>query len=256
MDPSSALPRYPVYIPTKGRAKICTTPKFLVEDGVPFRMVVEPQEHAEYAAIFGAERLLTLPFSDRGHCEARNWIKAHAKAEGHHRHWQLDDNIISIMQMVKGKRKRCPSGWAFSKCEDLVDRYTNVAVIGLKHQAFIDDVPLILNRQTYSCFCVLSDLDVNWRHIPADPDFALQLLKAGWCTMLVQAFVMQKVRSEKMPGGCTPYYVGNGRLLNAQWMRSTWPGLVTIARKHGVPKARIHPRIWRSFPQRPIKKAP
>ena len=38
------LPKYPVYVISKGRADNCLTPKFLIQDEVPFFLVVEPQE--------------------------------------------------------------------------------------------------------------------------------------------------------------------------------------------------------------------
>ena len=81
------LPRYPIYIPSKGRAAKFLTAKVLMRDDVPFVAVVEPQEAAGYAAVVGTERLLVLPFRDRGSViPARNFIKDHATAEGHARH--------------------------------------------------------------------------------------------------------------------------------------------------------------------------
>src|ERR1041384_1064262 len=96
------LPRYPIYIPSKGRYDVCMTAQFLQKDRVPFTLVVEPQEAHLYAAHFGAERLLILPWSGddatrRAFCQerqienggliaARNWIKEHSIAAGYARH--------------------------------------------------------------------------------------------------------------------------------------------------------------------------
>lgn len=102
------LPRYPVYVPSKGRADHCLTAKFLIEDDVPFHLVVEPQERDIYAARFGEERILILPFSNRGSVvPARNWIKHHAAQAGYEYHWQLDDNIRGVLRWYKGKRIPC-----------------------------------------------------------------------------------------------------------------------------------------------------
>lgn len=63
---SAETPRYPVYIPPKGRFDQCLTAISLARDGVPFRLVVEPQERSEYEQRFGRRRVLVLPFSNRG----------------------------------------------------------------------------------------------------------------------------------------------------------------------------------------------
>ena len=69
-------PSYPVYIISKGRAGRCLTARELSAMRVPFRVVVEPQEVDDYAAVVGRERLLVLPFSNlgKGSTPARNWV--------------------------------------------------------------------------------------------------------------------------------------------------------------------------------------
>jgi hypothetical protein len=49
------LPRYPIYIPSKGGADNCLTAKVLLRDKVPFFLVVEPQEVEAYQRNFPAE---------------------------------------------------------------------------------------------------------------------------------------------------------------------------------------------------------
>ena len=94
-------PRYPVYVPSKGRYEDCLTAKFLIEDAVPFYLVVEPQEYDEYALRYGEEHVLALPFSNLGSViPARNWIKDHSSEAGYLRHWQLDDNISGDASLV------------------------------------------------------------------------------------------------------------------------------------------------------------
>jgi hypothetical protein len=43
-------PKYPIYIISKGRATKCITARELTEMNVPFTLVVEPQERAQYQA--------------------------------------------------------------------------------------------------------------------------------------------------------------------------------------------------------------
>src|SRR5215216_4066953 len=98
-------PVHPVYIPSKSRAAIATTPRALDRLGVPYRLVVEEQQHAEYRDHFPASKLLILDpcyqetydtFDDLGREKslgpgpARNFAWDHAASEGATWHWVMD----------------------------------------------------------------------------------------------------------------------------------------------------------------------
>ena len=87
--------RYPIYILSKGRSDSCITMKALDLLGVPYRVAVEEHEVSKYAAVLGKEKIIALPFSNHsmGGGPARNYIWEHSIAEGHERHWILDDNL-------------------------------------------------------------------------------------------------------------------------------------------------------------------
>ena len=222
MDSGRAVPRYPVYIPSKGRWDRCLTAKFLTEDGVPFHLVVEPQERDKYAAVFGSECLLVLPFRDQGSViPARNWIREHASAAGYLRHWQLDDNIKMMRRVWQGVRIRCPAGAAMAASEDFIDRYENVAVAGLAYTMFYIPnkiPPFYRNVHVYSCTLMLNSLPYRWRgRYNEDTDLCLQALSGGWCTILINAFTIDKIRTMAMAGGNTSaLYGGDGRLKMAR----------------------------------------
>lgn len=245
------MPRYPVYVPSKGRHDRCLTAKFLVEDGVPFRLVVEPQERSTYVALFGEERVLTLPFRDLGSSiPARNWIKEHAVAEGHARHWQLDDNIRRMMRVYRKKRLYCRAGVALAVVEDFVDRYENVAIAGLNYYFFaVHDIPpFYVNHRVYSCALVLNSLPHRWRgRYNEDTDMCLQVLADGWCTVLVNAFLVRKMWTMTMRGGNTDeLYQGDGRLRMARSLERMWPGVVRTGRRWRRPQHRVYDE-WRRF---------
>ena len=129
---SQVLPKYPIYIPSKGRYESGYTAKFLLEDRVPFYLVVEEQERDEYAKRYGADHVLVLPFSNKGTVVAsRNWIKDHATKNGFARHWQLDDNMTWIGRRWRTRRIRCSAGVGLRAVEDFADRYENVAIAGM-----------------------------------------------------------------------------------------------------------------------------
>lgn len=241
------LPRYPIYVPSKGRHDVNLTARFLRRDGVPFRLVVEPQERDAYASAWGDENVLVLPFSNLGlgSIPARNWIWEHAKESGVPRHWVLDDNIRNVRRWWKGKRIVCDAGPALAITEDFVDRYENVAIAGLNYSMFAyatgrkGKAPFHLNAHVYSCMLILTSLPQRWRgRYNEDVDLCLQVLTHGWCTILLNVFLIEKMRTMTMKGGNTSeLYQGDGRLKMARSLERMWPGgVVKTTRKFGRPQ--------------------
>jgi len=257
--PASILPRYPIYIPSKGRANKCFTAQFLMADGVSFRLVVEETEQDDYANRFGAERLLVLPFKDQGSViPTRNWIKAHSAEEGYERHWQLDDNIRHIMRWNDGWRIRCEAGPAIAAVEDFTDRYENVAISGMNYVMFGvgPAKPFILNCRVYSCSLILNSIPHEWRgRYNEDADICLQVLADGWCTVLVNAFLVKKIKTMVIKGGNTDeIYQGDGRAKMARSLERMWPGVVKTKRRFGRPQHHIFDG-WKRF-DTPLKLKP
>lgn len=254
------LPRYPIYIPSKGRSDKCLTAKFLVRDGVPFFLVVEPQEAEAYRARFGAECVLVLPFSNLGlgSIPARNWIKDHSIAAGFARHWQIDDNISGIWRKWRGRRLYCAAGVGLAATEDFVDRYENVAIAGLNYVMFAMDTkkPFVLNAHVYSCTLVLNSTPHRWRgRYNEDTDMCLQVLSDGWCTVQMNAFLVQKLGTMTVKGGNTDaLYKGDGRLKMARSLERLWPGVVETKRRFDRPQHVIK-HAWRHF-DTPLKLKP
>jgi hypothetical protein len=256
------MPRYPVYIPSKGRFANCLTAQLFAGDGVPFHLVVEPQEADEYAARFGADRVLILPFSNPGSViPARNWIKDHATAAGHQRHWQFDDNIHRFLRRWEGdKRIPCDAGVVLAVVEDFTDRYENIAISGLEYEMFLpnsrDFPPFSLNCRVYSASLVLNRLPHRWRgRYNEDADICLQVLADGWCTALVKAFCATKAATMTIKGGnTTALYQGDGRLKMARALERLWPGVVRTDRRFQRPQ-HVVKDSWKRF-DTPLKLKP
>ncbi len=255
------LPRYPIYVPSKGRSDVCFTARFLEGDGVPFSLVVEPREREAYAEKFPEARILELPTNDVGLVGSRNWIKSYSIAAGDERHWQIDDNILGTWRRNRGLKIRCSSGFALACVEDFADRYENVAIAGMNYYMFAPNFqhmpPFLVNVHVYSCTLVLNEIPYAWRGpYNDDTDLCLQALAGGWCTVLLNAFLAWKLETMTVKGGNTEdLYQGDGRLKMARALERLWPGVVTVSRRFKRPQHVIN---WRKFdtPLKPRADAP
>jgi len=235
-------PRYPIYIISKGRWDTRLTSKALEKMRVPYRIVIEPQEHFEYSSFIDSDKILQLPFRDlgQGSIPARNWVWEHALEEKHDRHWIMDDNMDGFARLYKNYRYPVESGSIFRAAEDFVDRYENVALAGFQYRFFTSPRsptmrPYKLNTRIYSCILINNHIDFRWRgRYNEDTDLSIRALKAGWCTILFYAFLCNKTGTMIMKGGNTEdLYQGDGRLDMAQSLVDQHPDIVRITRKWG-----------------------
>lgn len=253
-------PNYPVYVVSKGRWESRLTSKTLEKMGVPYCIVVEPQEHSSYASVIDSEKILVLPFSNlgQGSIPARNWIWEHSVKQGALRHWILDDNIRHFYRLRKNEKHKVSTGVTFRVAEEFVDRYENIALAGMQYQYLAKRKqrinPFILNTRIYSCILIRNDLLHRWRgRYNEDTDLSLRVLKDGWCTILFNAFLCGKVTTLTMAGGNTDeLYQGDGRLRMAQSLQRQHPDVVKIARKWGRWQHQVNYRPFKG--NKPIKR--
>jgi hypothetical protein len=240
-------PEYPVYVISKGRWESRLTSKALEKIGVPYRIVIEPQELEQYSAVIDPQKILVLPFSNlgQGGIPARNWVWEHSISEGAERHWILDDNIKGFRRLLKKQRIPVTDGAIFKAAEDFVDRYTNVALAGMQYNLFAVSgkeysgkslKPFLLNTRIYSCILIKNNLPHRWRgRYNEDTDLSLRVLKEGWRTILFYAFLADKSATMTIKGGNTEelYLIEDGRLKMAQSLRDQHPDVTQIKRRWG-----------------------
>ena len=235
-------PKYPVYIISKGRWESRLTSKSLEKMGVPYHIVIEPQEYDQYAEVIDEKKILTLPFSNlgRGGIPARNWVWKHSKSIGAERHWILDDNIDGFGRLNHNHKIMVDNGVVFKVIEDFVERYENVAITGMHYDYFIPRKaklpPYYLNTRVYSNLLIKNDLDFRWRgKYNEDTDLCIRVLKAGWCTILFNAFICYKTPTLIMKGGNTDsvYIDGDNRYKFAESLYNQHPDIVTIVERYG-----------------------
>jgi hypothetical protein len=234
-------PDYPVYIVSKGRWESRLTSKALEGMHVPYHIVIEPQEYDQYATIIDPGKILVLPFSNlgQGSIPARNWIWEHSISIGAERHWILDDNIAWFARLHQNKKVRVDSGVCLKVVEDFVYRYENIALAGLQYEMFTPAMdktpPFLLNTRIYSCILIKNNIPYRWRgRYNEDTDLSLRVLKDGWCTFLIQAFICKKIATMRMKGGNTDtLYQEDGRLKMAQSLQQQHPDVTRIIWKWG-----------------------
>lgn len=233
-------PDFPVYIVSKGRWQSRMTSRALDCMRVPYRIVVEPQEYDNYAAVIDPQKILTLPFSNlgQGSIPARNWIWEHSIQEGAARHWILDDNIEAFNRLNRNMKPEVETGAIFKAAEDFVERYENIAIAGFNYYSFCKTTervpPYYLNTRIYSCILIKNDIPYRWRgRYNEDTDLSLRVLKDGWCTVLFNAFLAGKVTTMRMSGGNTDniYTDGDNRLKFAQALQELHPDVVRVVWK-------------------------
>ena len=245
-DGSLVNPKYPIYVISKGRWKSRLTPRVLEEISVPFRLVVEPHEYAEYANFVEPNRILVLPFSNlgQGSIPARNWVWEHSIAEGHERHWIMDDNIVRFYRFHQNAKHPLADGSGFAVMEQFADRYENVPMAGPNYEHFVNSrepnlPPVRFNTRVYSCILLSNKVPHRWRgRYNEDTDLAIRLLKDGYCTALFNAFTANKVATMTMKGGNTDQLYQktegfDGRMEMALSLRRQHPDVTKVTRKWG-----------------------
>jgi hypothetical protein len=251
-------PEYPVYIISKGRWESRLTSKVLEKMGVPYRIVIEPQEFDNYAAVIDPTKILILPFSNlgQGSIPARNWVWEHSISEGAERHWILDDNIHNFWRWNNNSKVKCESSSLFNVMEDFVLRYENIAMAGPNYYMFIQSKykkpSFRINTRVYSCILIKNDIPYRWRgRYNEDTDLSLRVLKDGWCTVLFLAFLAKKAVTMTMKGGNTEslYKLDgqkDGRLLMAQSLQKQHPDVTKITWKWGRWQHQVDYRRFKS----------
>ena len=209
-------PKYPVYVISKGRPNRCLTARELTEMNVPFYLVVEPQEENEYQNEWPSANILATPFSNlgQGSIPVRNFVWDHSIKNNDRRHWIVDDNIEGFHRLNLNMKPKVTDGTIFRCCEDFTDRYENVPLSGMNYYSFCKSTdkvpPFYMNTRIYSCLLIDNSLEFRWRgKYNEDTDLSLRSLKAGYCTILFNAFLIGKVTTMRMKAGNTNEVYGD-----------------------------------------------
>lgn len=275
-------PLFPIYIPSKGRSGLVDgTVRALSRLRVPFSLVVEHDETSLYeewvSGLGGYGRVLTLdpeyqrsydacwdlpPDASRGSGPARNFAWEHALSEGHSYYWCLDDNHRDFEWFYEGKKPTSGDIGPLRYAEELARRYKNVAMAGLEYAMFCfmtaKNDPLV-NTRIYSCNLIRTDLPQRWRGVyNEDTILSLDLLKAGWNTILSRFGIVSKKATMRTKGGnTTTIYAGkDAHLRKAQVLVRAHPDVSRVAVRFNRVHHYVDYRQWRDRPCVPFDDAP
>lgn len=254
--------KYPIYIVSKGRHQNPLTAKMLLKEKINFRIAVEPQEAHLYAQTIPEQNIFALEFSNLGlgSFPARNACWEDSKKMGFKKHFIFDDNIHHFSRLNNGKRTHCSAVLALKSLESFTDRFENVAISGYNYRYFVTRStrkPFSINTHVYSGMLINNEIPFRWRlKYNEDVDLCLQALHSKWCTILLNAFLIDKVSTTvKMPGGNqTELYQNNDerkKMLKSKSLQLQWPQYVKVIERFGRPHHSVN---WRKHFPHPLRK--
>lgn len=248
-------PQYPIYIISKGRAKLAVTADHLTKMGVSFRLIVESAEYNDYLDVYKDNNLAEILHLDmdfrkeydtylqnfddsksKGSGPARNFVWWHSKnVEKSEWHWIMDDNIFGFYYYTDGERPKAADGGIFAAAEDFVNRYDNIGISGLNYHMFAVPgtkvVPYVANTKIYSCLLINNNTsDIRWAgRYNEDVDICIRTLKEGYSTIQFDAFLAKKLSTQTMGGGNTDaFYAEEGTLPKSNMLMNNHPDITLV----------------------------
>jgi hypothetical protein len=256
--------RFPLYIPTKGRADSRYTSRALDFMRVEHFLVVEEQELESYAlAIIDWERetglkscakILELDMQFKRDYEllddygltrstgpgpARNFAWEHSISNGHAWHWVMDDNIKNFLRLNNNLKIKLADGTCFRVMEDFCLRYKNVTMAGPNYRSFANQnakvPPYVKNTRIYSCNLIRNDCKFRWRgRYNEDTILSLDMLTADLCTIQFNAFLQDKLRTQVLGGGNSQeFYFKEGTAPKSRMLKEAYPEYTELVWKFG-----------------------
>ena len=252
--------KHKIYIPSKGRPDSCTA-KMLKQNNIPFSLVVEDQDYNDYVATWGKGSVINLGGNDYGSVGyARAFIKNYSTDLGEKCHWQLDDDLPMIYEVIGGKNRKAIPDEVFKKVENFYYLYTNIGIIGLSSSAFnkMSAHEYRVNAFAFGCVLINNQTPFSYRmDTVEDLDYTLQCLTSNYCTVRFYKFAFTTVSTGVNKGGYNEIdsTVDNNVTTRNQRMINTvdlWPGILNeiVYKKHavaGYDKRIKTNHIWKNF---------
>jgi len=258
--------KFPIYIPSKGRAKFCKTANEFLKETDDFKIVVEPQDYDSYLEVYNEKNLMVLDKDNQGIGYSREFIKMDAENNGDEYYWTFDDDLHFLKREVveikddgteKEKNIRKNPMSVVDEVENYVQLYKNIGQVGLTHQAyaFAKKKDLDYNRQC--CTAVLHKTKVNAIHrlkLKEDTDFSLQILREDLCTINFNKLLYDNPAFGKNEGGLSDEYRNNVTERQKEFISLNPEFEIKKVEGKAYATAIKPSRIWQTFKNTPQKK--
>jgi hypothetical protein len=173
-----------------------------------------------------------------------------AEREGAEYHWIIDDNI-RVFHVLNNNVKYNARFDTLAKCEDFVKNYENVNMAGMQYSKFTPRkqkvAPLIINTRIFSCNLIKTETKLRWRgRYNEDVILSLDMLRLGFCTILFQKYICDKLSTQIMKGGNTDEIYQNGTEAKSRLLKSVYPDNVELVMKYGRHHHQVNYGKWKN----------
>jgi len=168
-------------------------------------------------------------------------------------HWVMDDNIRSFKRLHQNQRREVTDGTMFHAMETFCLRYTNVAMAGPNYVTFAQHreprPPFQVGTRIYSCNLIRNDVPFRWRgRYNEDTILSLDMLTAGWNTVLFNAFLTEKNGTQLQKGGNTDTLYLDGTYDKSKMLADLFPDVTRLVKRWDRWHHHVDYSQWRKRP--------
>ena len=152
-------------------------------------------------------------------------------------------------------RSKARTGACFSIAEEFFTRFQNLSMGSLNYSKFVkesDHVPAyVMNTRMYSCIFIKNSIPYRWRgRYNEDTILSLDVLTHGGCTCQLNAFLADKLTTQRIDGGNNEmFYEHEGTYNKSKMLVDVYPQYARMVHKF----SRIHHHVdYSSFKQKLI----
>lgn len=245
----------PIYVPSKGRAGTSNTIKHLLAEGIPFTVFLEPQDVENYREAYGTEgyAIAILEKNDMGLVYSRNAILDYAQWRGDQWIWMLDDDINMMGTVIEGKVVKRPWHIIMMQAQEVQDRFSNLALMGLEYQQFAwsQKKPYTFNSYADTAVALHAQRLKSFRYrteFKHDRDMVLQLITMGYLTLRTSWFCFGSPKNGSNKGGLYDKYKAGKEAAASAEMVKLWPGVCKLnTKKDGRPDVKVNWALFKTL---------